>query len=467
MDPGAAGPGGPRPVLSVRAFSKRFGGVLANDSISLDVLPGEVHALLGENGAGKSTLVKCIYGFYRRDAGELLVDGEPQDFHSPHDARAQGIGMVFQNLTLIPALSVVENVALFLPDLPAIPDLKSIARELESLGERYSLKVDPWALVRDLSIGQQQKAELLKLLMARSRVLILDEPTRVLAPHEVQGFFQVIQRLVDDGLAVILITHKLDEVLEMCRPDHGPPARPRGRAGHARCGDRGRPGPAHVRQGPDPISSGPAGGAGQWWTAGARASPGKFPRRRGGGQPGADRPGGPRGGDRRRGRCLREWPEGAGRADPWQHRVRPRNQATVRHALDGSDDRGHPSLGRQLHPREPVGDGRHPLPDGAGEHGADAHVVLCPARRPEHGLAGGGGGRRSLLATPGFPGVIVPAGPIALRGQPAAHGDRAGAAPRSAPDHRLLPDARPGRAEHAGGAGCAAPGAGSRAPACC
>jgi simple sugar transport system ATP-binding protein len=214
MDPRAAAPDGVQPVLSVRGFSKRFSGVLANDSISLDLLPGEIHALLGENGAGKSTLVNCIYGFYRRDAGELLVNGEPHDFRSPHDARAQGIGMVFQNLTLIPALSVVENVALFLPDLPAIPDLKEVAGKLEALGDRYSLRVDPWALVRDLSIGQQQKAELLKLLMAQSRVLILDEPTRVLAPHEIQGFFEVIQRLVDDGLAVILITHKLNGVLE-------------------------------------------------------------------------------------------------------------------------------------------------------------------------------------------------------------------------------------------------------------
>jgi simple sugar transport system ATP-binding protein len=106
-------------VLSVRAFVKRFPGVLANDSISLDVLPGEVHALLGENGAGKSTLVKCIYGFYRRDAGELLIDGAPAEIRSPHDARSLGIGMVFQTLTLVPALSVVENIALFLADLPS------------------------------------------------------------------------------------------------------------------------------------------------------------------------------------------------------------------------------------------------------------------------------------------------------------------------------------------------------------
>src|SRR4030042_2267424 len=127
MNPGGEGASSPRPLLSVRAFVKRFPGVLANDSISLDVLPGEVHALLGENGAGKSTLVKCIYGFYRRDAGELLIDGAPAEIRSPHDARSLGIGMVFQTLTLVPAPGGGENIPLFLAALPAVPNPPQIA----------------------------------------------------------------------------------------------------------------------------------------------------------------------------------------------------------------------------------------------------------------------------------------------------------------------------------------------------
>lgn len=202
------------PILRVRGFSKEFPGILANDSIDLDIYQGEVHALLGENGAGKSTLVKCIYGFYERDCGEITIRGESVDIHSPHDAREHQIGMVFQNLTLIPALSVVENIALFLPHLPPAPDLKSIAQKIDNLGARYHLEIDPWAIVKDLSIGQQQKAELLKLLLAESRILILDEPTRVLAPHEIEGFFQILEQLISDKFAVILITHKLKEVLQ-------------------------------------------------------------------------------------------------------------------------------------------------------------------------------------------------------------------------------------------------------------
>jgi len=201
------------PLLRVRGLTKRFPGVVANDGIDFDVFPGEVHALLGENGAGKSTLVKCLYGYYRKDSGEIQIDGVPVELRSPEEARRHAIGMVFQNLTLIPALSVVENVALFLADLPALPDLKQIARQLEALGERYHLQVDPWAQVQDLSIGQQQKAELLKLLLSRARMLILDEPTRVLAPHEVEGLFEVLRQMAADGLAIVFITHKLDEVL--------------------------------------------------------------------------------------------------------------------------------------------------------------------------------------------------------------------------------------------------------------
>ena len=211
--PDVDSPTGAGPLLSVQGLTKQFPGVLANDSISFDIFPGEVHALLGENGAGKSTLVKCLYGYYRRDAGEILIDGLPAELRSPEEARRHRIGMVFQNLTLIPALTVVENAALFLPDLPITMDLPAVAGKLEALGDRYQLRVDPWAHVQDLSIGQQQKAELLKLLLAKARILILDEPTRVLAPHEVEGLFQVLAHLAADGLAVIFITHKLKEVL--------------------------------------------------------------------------------------------------------------------------------------------------------------------------------------------------------------------------------------------------------------
>lgn len=204
----------PLPILSVKNLTKEFPGVLANNSINFDLVPGEVHALLGENGAGKSTLVKCIYGFYQRDAGEILIQGEPVDISSPNDARRHQIGMVFQDLSLIPALNVVENIALFLPDLSPLPDLKKIAEQIVDFGEKYHLQVDPWALVKDLSIGQKQKAELLKLLLAEARIIILDEPTRVLAPHELEGFFQVLEQLKKDEYAVILITHKLNEVLQ-------------------------------------------------------------------------------------------------------------------------------------------------------------------------------------------------------------------------------------------------------------
>ena len=201
------------PLVALRGIRKTFPGVLANDGVDLDVFAGEIHALLGENGAGKSTLVKVLYGFHRPDAGQISVRGVPAHIRSPQDARRLGIGMVFQTFTLIPAMTVVENVALFLPRLRARLDHARIARQISEMSTRYGLTVDPWQPVEALSIGQQQKVEVIKLLLADARVVVLDEPTRVLAPHEVEGLIQVMRRLCEDGYAVIFITHKLHEVL--------------------------------------------------------------------------------------------------------------------------------------------------------------------------------------------------------------------------------------------------------------
>lgn len=204
----------PSPFLSFRGITKSFAAVLANDRVDLDIYGGEIHALLGENGAGKSTLMKILYGFYRADAGEILVNGKPVNIRSPKDARRHRIGMVFQDFILIPALTVAENIALFLPDLPFILDSALIVKRIEEISERYSLRVSPGAPVWQLSVGERQKVELLKLLLADTRILILDEPTRSLAPHEAAGLFQVLTNLRRDGYAVTVITHKMKEVLD-------------------------------------------------------------------------------------------------------------------------------------------------------------------------------------------------------------------------------------------------------------
>jgi ABC-type uncharacterized transport system ATPase subunit len=202
------------PKVSLRAITKTFPGVLANDHINLDIYNSEVHALLGENGAGKSTLMKILYGFYRPDSGEILIDGKPVQIQTPNDARKYRIGMVFQDFNLIPAFTVAENIALFLPDLKAVLHMDAIARRITSLSTRYDLKVDPHALVSQLSIGQQQKVEILKMLLSEAHILILDEPTRVLAPHEVEALFLILNNLRKDGYAILLITHKLHEVMD-------------------------------------------------------------------------------------------------------------------------------------------------------------------------------------------------------------------------------------------------------------
>ena len=201
------------PLLSMIGITKSFPGVLANDSIDLDIYASEIHALLGENGAGKSTLVKILYGFYRSDKGSIKLNGTDIQIRTPSDARQAQIGLVFQDFSLIPTFTVAENIALFLTNLKSVLNLRLIENQITEISERYQLDVDPRKLVSQLSLGEQQKVEILKLLLSNARILILDEPTRVLAPHEIDALFLVLENLKKDGYAIILITHKLREVL--------------------------------------------------------------------------------------------------------------------------------------------------------------------------------------------------------------------------------------------------------------
>jgi simple sugar transport system ATP-binding protein len=203
-------------VLELRGITKRFGDFTANDRIDLDVRAGEVHALLGENGAGKSTLMNCLYGLYRPDEGEIVLEGVTQHFTSSADAIKAGIGMVHQHFMLIPVMTVTENIVLANePRHGAFMDMAEAERRVAELAERYNLPVDPTARVEDISVGMQQRAEILKALYRDARLLVLDEPTAVLSPQEALELFEVLRDLRDRGTAIILITHKLDEVLEI------------------------------------------------------------------------------------------------------------------------------------------------------------------------------------------------------------------------------------------------------------
>ncbi len=201
------------PIIEMKGICKSFPGVLANDRIDLNIHRSQIHALLGENGAGKSTLMKILYGFYRLDEGSIRFDGKEVYIKSPADARDLNIGMVFQVLNLIPAMSVLENIALFLKNLPELYNPTDLRKKIISFSQEYGLEVKPDAMVSHLSIGEQQKVEILKLLLSDASVLILDEPTRVLAPHEIEGLFSVLRRLKNSGYAIVLIAHKLREVL--------------------------------------------------------------------------------------------------------------------------------------------------------------------------------------------------------------------------------------------------------------
>ena len=203
-------------VLRMEHITKRFPGVVANDDVSLEVRRGEVHALLGENGAGKSTLMKILYGLVQPDAGEIFLDGTRIRIDSPRAAVERGIGMVHQHFMLVPNLTAVENVILGLERQPFTPlELDDARRRLRELSEDYSVGVEPDAVVENLSVGAQQRLEILKLLFRNVRVLVLDEPTAVLAPREVEQLALIIRALAAEGRSVIFISHKLEEVKQM------------------------------------------------------------------------------------------------------------------------------------------------------------------------------------------------------------------------------------------------------------
>jgi general nucleoside transport system ATP-binding protein len=203
-------------ALELRGITKRFGPVVANDGIDFDLRPGEVHALLGENGAGKSTLMSILYGLYSPDEGEIRVNGELVGVDSPSKAISLGIGMVHQHFMLVPVMTVTENIVLGEePRRGALLDVREGSRRVKELSDRYGLAVDPDAVIERVSVGMQQRVEILKTLYREARILILDEPTAVLTAQETKELFDVLRALKQDGVSIVFISHKLNEALEI------------------------------------------------------------------------------------------------------------------------------------------------------------------------------------------------------------------------------------------------------------
>ena len=202
------------PRLELQGITKAFPGVIANSDVGFKVAPGEIHALLGENGAGKSTLVKQIYGILKPDAGEIVWDGREVDIPNPHAARALGIGMVFQHFSLFEAMTVLENVALGMDD-PG-KDRAALAKRIRDVSESYGLPLDPAREVHTLSVGERQRIEIVRCLLQSPRLLVMDEPTSVLTPQEVSRLFETLRKLKAEGCSILYISHKLNEIKELC-----------------------------------------------------------------------------------------------------------------------------------------------------------------------------------------------------------------------------------------------------------
>jgi simple sugar transport system ATP-binding protein len=205
--------GGQEPRLELHGITKIYPSVIANEDVSLSVKRGEIHAVLGENGAGKSTLMKMIYGIAKPDAGKMKWEGEVVHVENPAHARSLGIGMVFQHFSLFETLNVVENVALA---LPGNPDLNQLAEQITEVSNRYGLPVDPQRLVHALSVGERQRVEIIRCLLQNPKLLIMDEPTSVLTPQAVRKLFDTLRQLAAEGCSILYISHKLDEIQELC-----------------------------------------------------------------------------------------------------------------------------------------------------------------------------------------------------------------------------------------------------------